>query len=531
MSTNNSANLKSSILCSATVISLATLLSRISGFVRDVVLAYFFGTGTAIQAFIVALRLPNLLRDLVGEGITNTTMVPVFSKLLAAGKREEFLRLCRFIFKFIFIALVVIVLIAQIIAPVLVRLIAPGFYDNIAKLTLTIKLTRITFIYILLIGVVAFHTSMLNSLNNFAPSAIGPVFLNISLIVGAFISVKILPVPIVGLAWAVVAGGILQVAVQAPALRKYNIRSGQRFFDFSLDEQTKASSQRIARLFWPRLIGSAVYQLNVFVDTIMASLSFLVGQGAIAAIYYANRIIQLPLGVFAFALSNALLPQLSSLVHNKDEQRLAQVFYFAMKAITSIMVPMSLFICLQAVPITQAVFQRGQFSAFSTQITSLTLLFYGLGVFFFAGVRIVLVCFYAFEDTLRPVQTASICLLANVILNFILAIPLKVGGLALASSLSSLLNLTLLCALLKRRHLAMLDYRLVFGLPLVRIILCSLVMVLVSRLAWQFLFLGWPLLIRLALNIILAAGIYILTAFLGKIEEVTETIKWILKKE
>ena len=505
-------------------------MSRITGFVRDMVLAFFFGTGLEIQAFIVALRLPNLLRDLVAEGITNTTLVPVFSKLLTEEKKEQFLNLARFLCKIIFIFLLAIVLVSQFIAPLLVRLIAPGFYDNSTKLLLTIKLTRITFIYILLIGLVAFNTAILNSLRNFAPSALGPVLLNLSLIVGAFVSVRILPEPTVGLAWAVVVGGLLQLAIQLPALRSQRISLGAKFFNLSMDSPTKDLSKRIARIFWPRIVGSAVYQLNVFIDTIMASLSFLVGQGAVAAIYYANRIIQLPLGVFAFAISNALLPQLSSLVQKDDRQNLTDTFYFAMKAISVIMIPASLFILFQAGPLIKAVFQRGQFSPISTQITSWALLFYALGLFSFAAVRIVLVCFYAFEDTRKPVEVAIICLVVNVVLNILLAIPLKVGGLALASSLSSFLNLALLCVFLKKRHIPTLEYGQIFGVSLLKVFLCSLVMALITRFIGQALSLHLPALISAGLNVVFAIGIYVALGLVFKIKEITGTWRWILKK-
>ncbi len=529
MSINNSSNLKSEVLRSASAIGLATFASRITGFVRDVVLAYFFGTGIAIQAFIVAFRLPNLLRDLVGEGATNSALVPVFSKLLSQDKKEEFLKISKFLFRLILLILVSIVILGMVLAPMLVRLIAPGFFNEPGKFALTVKLTQIMFSYILLIGLVAFNTAILNSLNNFAPSAIAPVLLNIAIIAGALVSVKTLKQPILGLGWAVIFGGICQLIFQLPALLRHRIKPWQGFFDFRIDTQIKAIAKRILSLFWPRLIGSAVYQLNVFIDTIMASLSWLVGEGAVAAIYYANRIIQLPLGLFAFALSSALLPQLSTLAAKKDNEKLIDTLYFALKTIMVIMLPISAFLVLQSGPIIKSVFQRGQFSAFSSQITSWALLFYCLGLFSFASVRIVLACFYALEDTRRPVQIAFICLLSNVLLNIILAIPLKVGGLALASSLASLLNLALLCKELKR-HMPVINYGQVFGFSLLKIIFAALLMAAVTKIAWQYLFLNLPLIIRLGLNLILAAFVYLGIGFLFKIRAIVETAEWILNR-
>jgi len=530
MSINNSSFLKSSILRSASVISIATFLSRVSGFFRDVALAYFFGTGLFMQAFIVAFRLPNLLRNLIGEGAANTALVPVFSKMVYHKRQEEFINLCRFLFKFIILILSLVVILAQILSPALVRIIAPGFLGNLEKLELTIQLSRITFIYILLIGIVAFNTAILNSLNNFAPSAVSPVLLNISLILGAFISAKTLKIPVFGIAWAVVIGGIVQIALQLPWLIKNKIKPWHNLLILKIDPEVKNSSKRIFRLFWPRILGAAVYQINVFIDTIIASLSFLVGPGAVAAIYYANRIIQLPLGVFAFALSSALLPRLAALVAAKDNQGLINSLGFSLKVIMAIMLPVSLLFAFLGPAIVEAIFQRGEFNLFSTQITSWALLFYCPGLFFFAAVKIILACFYAFEDTRRPVKIALICLLVNLILNCLLAIPLKLGGLALASSLSAALNLTLLCKYLKK-YIPDLDYVKIFALPFLRLIFPTLVMVFILNWSWQNIFLSYSLIPRLVFNLVLSGLIYLAVGLIFKISEIKDTLRWILGKE
>jgi putative peptidoglycan lipid II flippase len=529
MSTNNLHSVKHAVLRSAFLLGGLTFLSRLTGFFRDVIIAYFFGTGASIQAFIVAFRLPNLLRDLVGEGTTNTTLVPVFSKLLAQNRKDEFLKLSHFLFKIVIISLVLILLVAEMLSPVLVRLIAPGFIADINKLALAIQLVRITFFYILLIGLVAFQTALLNSFNDFAPSAIAPVLLNISLIFGAVFSAKLLKEPALGLAWAVIVGGILQVAWQIPALNRKAILPWRNFFDFKLDPGVKLLSKRVGKLFLPRLFGSAVYEINIFVDTIFASLSFLVGQGAIAAIYYANRIIQFPIGIFAFSISSALLPQLSGLAVKKERSTLIDNFSFSMRIIMAVMIPLSIFICMNAVPIIKIVFQRGKFNAFSTDITSWALVFYGLGLFFFAAVKVVLVCFYALEDTRRPVVIASVCLLVNIMLNFILAIPLKVGGLALASSISAALNLILLCQYLKR-HIPEIDFRQIFGLPLLKVLLTSLVMVVSLELSQRFLLLNCALVLRLLFNLTLASLVYLGVGFLLKIGEIRNSWQWISRR-
>ncbi|MBU2540395.1 MAG: murein biosynthesis integral membrane protein MurJ [Candidatus Omnitrophica bacterium] len=530
MSTNNLPYLESRILRSASVVGAATFVSRITGFFRDVVLAYFFGTGIQMQAFIVAFRLPNLLRNLIGEGATNTTLVPVFSKLLSQAKREEFLRLSQFLFKLMLTSLVGIVILSEIASGALVRIIAPGFLDEPEKLFLAIKMSRITFVYILLIGLVAYNTSLLNSMNNFASSAIAPMLLNLSLIIGAFVSVRVMDEPILGIAWAVIVGGILQFSCQLPSLVRNHITPWSNIFHFKIEPEVKHASARVGRLFWPRTLGAAVYQINVFIDTIIASLSSLVGPGAVAAIYYANRIIQLPLGIFAFALSSALLPRFSAFVALNEKDKLAKSFVFSMNMITVIMLPISFFLILLSRPITTAIFQRGEFGIASSQITSLALLFYSLGLYFFAAVKITLACFYALEDTRRPVKIAAFCLVLNLILNIILAIPLKIGGLALASSISAAINLILLCRFLKG-HIPSLKYGEIFGLPFLRIFACALFMIFCINWTWQHLFICHVLFIRLIFNLILAAFIYLAAGLLFKINEIKQALLWILRKD
>ena len=529
MSTNNLPPTKSRVLRSALVVAAATSLSRITGFLRDVVLAYFFGTGSQIQAFIIAFRLPNLLRDLIAEGPANAALVPIFSKMLYNNRKEEFLKVAQFLFKIILSGLVVIVIVAQIFSSSLVRLIAPGFLEDPQKLALAIELVRITFIYVLLIGLAAYNTAILNSLHNFAPSAIGPALLNISLIIAAFISVKFLAQPVMGLAWAVVAGGVLQIACQLPWLRSNQVLPWNNFFNFKIDPEVKTASKRVGKLFLPRVMGTAVYEINVFVDTIFASLSFLVGPGAIAAIYYANRIIAFPIGIVAFSFASALLPQFSRLVAEKDTRKLTDNFSFAMKFIMAVMVPVSLFIGVFSTPIIKVIFERGEFSSVSTDITSLALLFYSLGLFFFAAVKIMLVCFYAFEDTRKPVEIAFGCLILNIILIFILAKPLKVGGLALASSISAFVNLTLLCKYLKK-HIPDLNYKNIFGPALFRIAVCSLIMLVITKLCWMYLLVKLPLILGFTLNLIMAGLLYLGLGFIFNISEIKGIWQWILKR-
>jgi len=507
---------------SSFLIGFSTIISRILGFVRDILMAKFFGTGLAAEAFVVAQRIPNLLRDLVGEGAANSAFVPVFCEYRFKKTPQEFWRLIQIILFSVIVLLGILSVLGIIFAPFIVRLIAPGFLAIPQKFLLTVKLTRITFPYLLLIGLTAYQMGVLHTFKSFLTPSLGPSMLNIGMILSIIFAVRFMSEPIIGVAYGVLFGGVLQLCIQLPALYQsgYRLKVKELSLDFS-----HPAVKKIGRLLFPRLLGSAVYQLNVFIDTLLASLANIVGIGAVAAIYYANRLIQLPMAVFGIALSAAALPTMSQQVSQEDFEALRKTLNFSLRTVYLTILPSSFGLIALAQPIVKLLFQRGAFNAYSTQITSLALIFYALGLVFFAATKILISCFYSLQDTRTPVFCASIALLINIVLNIILMFPLKVGGLALASSLSSCFNFFNLAYLLKKRIGIFLEESLRdFFL---KIALAALLMSTLTYFFWQVVSLYLVGYLALGLSIAIAVIVYILLCLVLKVKEMQELLKWI----
>jgi len=513
-----------SLVKSARIITLATFTSRILGFIRDVVIAKFFGTGAAIQAFVVAFRLPNLMRGIVGEASTNAAVVPVLSRLNEEGKDKEFRQVAICLLNILVLLLATLTLLGELFAPYLVRLLAPGFMLEPQKLELAIRLTRWIFPYLFLIGLAAYAMAVLNSLKHFTLPAFAPCLLNLSFIVIILSFSRRIQEPVLSLAYAVLIGGVLQLLIQLPLLIQKGLFRNFRFC--FVHPQVK----RMGRLFLPRTLGIAVYQANVFIDTILASFAQIVGGGAVAALYYANRIVQFPLALFAIALAQVALPTMSGLALKKDFAQLRETVSFSLRSIFTMMVPSTVGLVVLSRPLIKIIFERGSFESYSTDITSFALLFYCLALTGYAGIKMLASCFYALEDTKTPVKAASWALLINLILNLILMWPLKVGGLALATAISVSVNFMLLLGAFKKR-IGKLD-----GLTscLGRVCLASLVM---GSVLW-FLFYRYQatleinlLPIKLVASIIVAILVYFGTLKLIAPDEARIFSQWVSKRK
>jgi len=429
------------VAAAASLIGIATLCSRILGFVRDVVIARLFGVYLYAQAFVIAFKIPNLLRDLVGEGATNAAFVPVFSEYTAADKKKEFWELANVGMNVLLAVLSVITLLGIIFSPFLVRLIAPGFSANPVQFQTTLRLTRIIFPYILLIGLTAYSIGVLNSLRHFTIPAFAPCLLNISIIIFALIWGE----GIKGLASGVLVGGILQLAVQVPVLYKRGFRF--RFTHNFNHPQIK----RIGKLMVPRLFSSAIYQLNNFVDTIFGSLAFIVGEGGVAALYFSYRLIQFPLGIFGNSLSQAILPTLSCQAMEQEHTKLKATLSFGLRSILFIMLPASIGFMVLSKPIIWTLFKGGKFDLYSVQATANALFFYSIGLFAYGANRVLQCGFFALKDTVTPTKVAGLALAINIILNSVLMYPMKLSGLALATSISGILSFLILFFLLQKK--------------------------------------------------------------------------------
>jgi len=449
----------------AGVVGSATFLSRIFGFIRDVVIAWFFGAGLSSDAFFVAFRIPNLLRRLFAEGSLSIAFIPVFTEYLSDRGKEDAFELARSALRLLAALLVTVAMAGILLSPLIIRIIAPGFADSPEKFSLTVTLTRIMFPYIFFIGLVALCMGILNVLGHFAAPALAPVLLNIAIIGSVFIISPQMTEPVTGLAIGVLIGGLLQLALQVPFL----IKKG--FYFWHKAKLYHPGLKRIGLLMVPTIFGAAVYQINILVGTLLASL---LPEGSVSYLYYADRLVQFPLGIFAIATATAVLPSLSRLAAAKDYTAVRDTFAYAMKLVFFITVPAMVGLIVLRQPIVSLLFKRGAFDAEATHLTAYALLYYGIGLWAFAAVRIVVSTFYALQDTKTPVKAAAISVCANIVLGIILMRPLGHGGLALATSLASMLNLALLVRAL-REKLGALEWRSITA-SVCKTLICSAVM-------------------------------------------------------
>lgn len=426
----------------AGVVGFFTLLSRILGLVRDMVLARFFGSGMAADAFFVAFRIPNLLRRLFAEGSLTIAFIPVFTEFLNQKSRKEAFDLARTILTLLALILVVVALLGVLLSPWIVRIQAFGFGGSGDKYELTVLLTRITFPYIFFISLVAFFMGVLNSLRRFGAPAAAPIFLNVGIIGAAYFISPRLPQPIVGIALGVLIGGILQVGLQIPWVLKEGLKV------FPMWRPDHPAVKRIGLLMLPAIVGSAVYQFNQFMGTLLAS--FLKG-GSVSWLYYADRLVQFPLGVFAIAISTAALPSLSAQAATEDLNEFQETLSHSLRLVFFITLPCLVGLIVLGRPIIRVLFERGAFDAYSTLMTNKALFFYSLGLWAFSGIRVMVSAFYALQDTKTPVKVAIVAVAANLIFSLAFMGPLKHGGLALALSLASSLQFALLVFFLKRK--------------------------------------------------------------------------------
>ncbi|MBD3425711.1 MAG: murein biosynthesis integral membrane protein MurJ [Candidatus Omnitrophica bacterium] len=431
------------LIKSTGIISSAITSSRILGFLRDILFARWFGTNIYAQAFVVAYRIPNMLRDMVGEGATNAAIVPVLSNYRHTRSEEEYWTAARVIFNLMLTALSVVTVLGVVFAPLLVRIIAPGFLEDPEKFRIAVFLTRVIFPYIFFLGLLAYSKGVLNSLNYFLTPAFAPVVLNISIILSLLFLSPLIGIK--GVVIGIIVGGLFQVLMQLPPLYRRGFRLDKSF------QLSHPVGSQIGRLLLPRAMGTAVYQVSILIDTVLASLAWIVGAGGVAALYYSNRLVQLPLAVFGISLATAALPRMSREVAMNDIEKLRGTVSFSLRTVFTIMVPAAVGLMVLAKPIVRILFERGEFTPYSTSITVNALFFYTFGLLAYAGIKILVGTYYSLGDTRTPVKTALAALLVNIVFNLILMWPLKIGGLALATSIAATTNLVILYVILMRR--------------------------------------------------------------------------------
>jgi len=450
----------------AGLVGFFTLVSRIAGLVRDSVVGYYFGTGVAADAFFVAFRVPNLLRRFVAEGAMSVAFIPVFTDYLTTRSREDAVEAAAAMATLMAAVLAVLTAAGVLFAPFWTALFAPGFVDEPEKFALTVRLTRLVFPYIFLISLVALAAGLLNALRHFAAPAMSPIVLNLSMIAAALWLSPRLAVPVEGLAYGVIAGGVLQLALQFVPLARRGL---------SLAPLWRPQHEAVRRTFGlmaPMLFGAAVYQINIMVDTILASV---LPSGSVSYLWYADRVFEFPLGIFAVALGTAALPSFSAQVVRGAYDDLRRSLAFSIRMTNIIVLPATAGILTLAMPITSVLFQRGAFGFHEAVLTARALSAFAVGLWAVSMVRLFVPAFYAMGDTTTPVRAAAAAFVANCVFSVMLMgpvaatgdsglaagiaavtrvvalVPLQHAGLALAASLSATVNLAVLALSLRHR--------------------------------------------------------------------------------
>jgi len=425
----------------AGIVGGATVVSRILGLARDAVMAAIFGATPAADAFFVAFRIPNLMRQLFGEGALASSFVPVYTDILEKEGRSKAADFASNLFSLVVLVLVILTGLGVLFAPWLVRMVALGFSPGSEVFNLAVLLIRWMLPYMVFICAAAMYMGILNSHRHFLAPAAAPVLLNISIITAALFVAPSLEVPITALAWAVLAGGVLQLLVQLPPLKKRDVvpRLGI--------PRLSPEVRRMAVIMGPAVLGVAVYQVNVLVDTLLASF---LPTGSITYLWYGNRMMQFPLGVFGIALATAALPTLSSQVAEGRDEDFRGTVSFALGLTAFIGIPAAVGLIALRDPIMATLFGHGAFVLADVKGAAQALLYYSIGLPLFIGIKIIGRAFYALENTRIPFLAAGAALVVNVVLNLLLMGPMAHAGLALATSLASGVNLIVLARFFTR---------------------------------------------------------------------------------
>jgi putative peptidoglycan lipid II flippase len=428
----------------AGLMSAATFISRILGFARDMIFAFYFGATGTSDTFFQAFKIPNLLRELLAEGSMSSAFIPVLTEYRERGGENEAGRLVRITFTFIITIVGLICLLGIIFSPAIVTVIAPGFLSSPEKFSLTVLLTRIMFPFLLFVSLAALVMGALNTRRVFFIPSLAPAMLNITLIMSIIWFESRTRQPIIAAAIGVLVGGLVQFIFQLPSFYKNG-------YSLGIDAAFRHPGLRkMFSLLVPATLALSVGQINIIVSSILASF---LPQGSITYLFYSMRLIQFPIGIFGVAMGMAVLPTLSEHAVKGDFERLREDFSFALRLLFFIAVPSMAGLIALREPIVNLLFQRGQFDHTATLGTAQALLFYAIGIWSIVGVRVMTATFYSMQNTKTPVRIAMIGLASNLILSLVLMGPLRHSGLALANSLASAINFFLLSFFLRKKLL------------------------------------------------------------------------------
>lgn len=510
-----------SFLRAAATVSGLTMASRVFGFIRDVMAAAIMGAGPVADAFFVALRLPNFFRRMTAEGAFSVSFVPMFSKTLQQDGQEVAQEFASQTMAMMLAILIPFSILAIIFMPWVLDVLAPGFTENDGRFELAVTLTRVTFGYLLFMSLAAMVGGMLNAIDKFAAFAMAPVLFNLMQII--FLTVAfIFPTPGHAMAWAVLASGLLQFLWLYSVLRRNNIR-----LRLMLPKVT-ARIKRLFQLMGPGMIGASAVQLNLLVDTIIAST---LPVGAVSYLYYADRLNQLPLGLIGTAVGTALLPKLAQKIAAGQKYEANYLFSRALEWTFILTLPAAAALMMIALPIITVLFERGEFNASAASATAAALRAYAFGLPAFVGVKVLSTALYAQENTKTPVKITLVCALLNIVLCLAFIGPFKHAGIAFATAIAGWVQVAILTYNLHRRN--ELEFDPALKKNMLRILGATVAMgavlfVLSHVLADWFAAGHLKALIALAITIALAGGVYLSLIFVQKVIDL-KTVKQSIK--
>jgi putative peptidoglycan lipid II flippase len=425
-----------------------TFISRIFGYLRDVIIAVFFGASGATDAFFVAFRIPNFLRRLFAEGAFSQAFVPVFSEIKERHGQSELKDLVDHVTGSLGLVLAAMTLLGILAAPLFISVFAPGFIGEQSRFELTVSMLRITFPYLLFISLTAMAGGILNAMGRFAVPAFTPVLLNLSLIAATLWLAPLMDTPITALAWGVFIAGVTQLVFQIPFLYRLRLLPRPRL------KPAHAGVRRILRLMVPALFGTSVVQINLLFDTLIASF---LATGSISWLYFSDRFVELPLALFGIAIATVILPRLSLQFARSSGEAFSHTLDWAARLALLVTLPAMLGLIFLAGPILITLIQYRAFSYEDSQMASMSLMAYACGLPAFILIKVLAPGFYSRQDTKTPVRIGIIAMLANMGLNILFVVPWVYSGfvgahtgLALATSASAYLNAGLLYTHLRK---------------------------------------------------------------------------------
>ncbi len=510
---------KSGLLKATAIIGSLTLLSRVLGMTRDIFSAQGFGTSWQWDAFIYAFMLPNFMRRLVGEGALTSAFIPVYTDIMQKEGKEKANQFAHVMSGVLFLGLGALVVLVEIFLVFFLKFSSPP-----PTIRLTAELSQLFFPYLIFMAYCALAAGILNCSNSFFSPALNPVILDL---VWIFAILWVLPMSISPekkiyfLSLWIFASGALQLGVQLP----YLVRSGYRprfVMDFS-----HPGLKHVGELILPAVLGFAVMQINILVDSTMG---LWIGEGANSSLWYGNRLMQFPLGVFAIAMGTALLPAISHHTARNEHEEAKRSLAFALRSIFFIIIPSTVGLIVLRTPIVRLLFERGEFDAVSTTRTSFVVLCFTIGLFAYSGQKVLVTGFYSLKDTKTPMKLGALTLILNIILNFILMRPLKEGGLALSTSISGIVNFFALIFLYDRKIRGFPAKEI--GVASFKILMASIVMGIAAHYlyGWIYPLTGGGTTVRLLVSVFTGMGfsviIYLALCFLLKVSEVHDALKW-----